>query len=102
MKDLHRLTLAAAAELVRNRTLSPVDLTAACLERIAALNPTVNAFITVLADEAHAAALERKKKSERAITAASCTAYPLPSKTCMTPQVFVPLPRLSTFKTAFP
>lgn len=62
MKDLHRLTLAAAAELVRNRTLSPVDLTAACLERIAAFNPRVNAFITVLADEAHAAALEAEKE----------------------------------------
>jgi aspartyl-tRNA(Asn)/glutamyl-tRNA(Gln) amidotransferase subunit A len=41
------LTLAAAAEQIRTRQLSPLELTRACLARIERLNPTLNAFITV-------------------------------------------------------
>ena len=44
--------LCRAAELVQSRELSSVQLTAACLDRIAARNDTVRAFITVMADEA--------------------------------------------------
>jgi aspartyl-tRNA(Asn)/glutamyl-tRNA(Gln) amidotransferase subunit A len=39
-------------ERIRNQTVSPVDLVEACLARIAALNPTLNAFITVVAEDA--------------------------------------------------
>ena len=38
------------------KELSPVELTQAALERISALNPRLNAFITVLEDHARAAA----------------------------------------------
>ena len=41
---------------IHERTVSPVDVVEACLERIERLNPTLNAFITVLADAAHAQA----------------------------------------------
>ena len=41
---------------IRNRALSPVALVDACLARIEALNPRLNAFITVMADAARAAA----------------------------------------------
>jgi len=41
---------------IHERTVSPVDVVEACLERIERLNPTLNAFITVLADDAHAQA----------------------------------------------
>jgi aspartyl-tRNA(Asn)/glutamyl-tRNA(Gln) amidotransferase subunit A len=48
--------LATAARLIQRRELSPVDLTQACLDRIAARNDELHAFITVLADQAIAAA----------------------------------------------
>ena len=49
-------SLQVAARLVRARQLSPVELTRACLERIQARNDELHAFITVLTDEALAAA----------------------------------------------
>jgi aspartyl-tRNA(Asn)/glutamyl-tRNA(Gln) amidotransferase subunit A len=39
-----------AAELLRKRELSPVELTKNCLAQIEKLNPTLNAFITVTAE----------------------------------------------------
>lgn len=54
--DLTFLTLAEAADLVRRRKVSPVDLTQACLKRIELLNPKLNAFITVTAEQAMAQA----------------------------------------------
>jgi aspartyl-tRNA(Asn)/glutamyl-tRNA(Gln) amidotransferase subunit A len=42
---LTALTLREASELVRQRKVSPVELTQACLARIDQLNPTLNAFI---------------------------------------------------------
>src|SRR5689334_12976187 len=50
--ELTALTLHEASELVRKKSVSPVELTRACLERIAQLNPALNAFITVTADSA--------------------------------------------------
>lgn len=48
--DLVYLALSEAADLVRRRTVSPVELTLAALERIERLNPVLNAFITVTAE----------------------------------------------------
>jgi aspartyl-tRNA(Asn)/glutamyl-tRNA(Gln) amidotransferase subunit A len=49
---------------IREQTVSPVDVVDACLKRIERLNPTLNAFITVIADaardQARAAASEIK------------------------------------------
>ncbi len=56
MTDLHWLTISEAAALIERRELSSVELTEACLARIEALEPRLNAFITVLADEARAEA----------------------------------------------
>jgi len=50
--DLTTLSLVDAAELLRGRKVSPVELTNACLARIERLNPVLNAFITVTADQA--------------------------------------------------
>jgi len=50
------LSLTEAAELVRRRRVSPVELTRACLERIEKVNPGLNAFITVTAESALASA----------------------------------------------
>jgi len=46
------LSLLATADLVRAKKLSPVELTQACLKRIEQLNPKLNAFITVTAEQA--------------------------------------------------
>ena len=54
--DLAQLTLVEAATLIQARRLSPVELTDALLDRIAALNPVLDAFLTVTADRARATA----------------------------------------------
>jgi aspartyl-tRNA(Asn)/glutamyl-tRNA(Gln) amidotransferase subunit A len=51
-QDLPFLTIAEASRRIASRTLSPVTLTQAFLERIAALEPQLHAFITVTADQA--------------------------------------------------
>ena len=48
--ELWRLSLADASEMVRNKKVSPVELTRACLARIEQLNAKFNAFITVTAE----------------------------------------------------
>lgn len=53
---LHYLTIAEAGELIRNGSLSPVELTRAFLERIDALDDTLQCYITVLREEAMAEA----------------------------------------------
>jgi aspartyl-tRNA(Asn)/glutamyl-tRNA(Gln) amidotransferase subunit A len=50
--DLVGLSLSAAGDLLRARKVSPVELANACLARIQRLNPVLNAFITVTADQA--------------------------------------------------
>jgi aspartyl-tRNA(Asn)/glutamyl-tRNA(Gln) amidotransferase subunit A len=50
--DLANLTIADAARRLSKKQLSPVELTEALLARIARLNPSVGAFITVTADQA--------------------------------------------------
>jgi aspartyl-tRNA(Asn)/glutamyl-tRNA(Gln) amidotransferase subunit A len=50
------LSLCDASQLIRQKKISPVELTQACLARIEALNPTLNAFITITAESALAAA----------------------------------------------
>lgn len=59
---LYYLTIAEAGELLRNRSLSPVELTRAFLDRIDALDDTLQCYITVLHDDAMAAA--RQAESE--------------------------------------
>jgi aspartyl-tRNA(Asn)/glutamyl-tRNA(Gln) amidotransferase subunit A len=54
--DLHFLTIAEAARRIAARTLSPVEYTEHLLARVAALDPQLNAFITVTGDLARAQA----------------------------------------------
>jgi aspartyl-tRNA(Asn)/glutamyl-tRNA(Gln) amidotransferase subunit A len=49
-------SIGETSELLRKRELSPVELTKNCLERIEKLNPVLNAFITVTAEQALAQA----------------------------------------------
>ena len=54
--DLTELSIEEAGRRIAARTLSPVDLTGAYLDRIEALNPRINAYITILAEQALAQA----------------------------------------------
>ena len=55
-EDLSRLSLAEASVRIRSRTITPTQLTVACLARIRTYNPKLNAFITVLREQALAQA----------------------------------------------
>ena len=59
------LTLTEAAEQIRTRRISPLELTRECLSRIERLNPLLNAFITVTGD----LALEEARQAEAEVTA---------------------------------
>ena len=61
------LTIAEAVPHVRAKRLSPLELTRAYLDRIDSLNPRINAFITILHDEAlaRAGAMEKEIRDGR-------------------------------------
>ncbi len=59
------LSIRQTAELIRKRQLSPVELTRHCLEKIAQLNPVLNAFITVTAESALAEARTAEAEIQR-------------------------------------
>lgn len=54
--DLAFLSIDEVARLIRTKAISPVELLEHVLARVERLNPKINAFITVLADEARRAA----------------------------------------------
>src|SRR6516164_5933258 len=65
MTDLAFMTMAEASRLIRARKLSPVELTAALLARIAALDGVYHAYIAVTAESA----LAQAKAAEAEIAA---------------------------------
>src|ERR1041385_1301364 len=62
---MNELSIAEASELLRRKEISPVELAMSCLARIEQLNPTINAFITVM----HDTALDRARIAEDEIRA---------------------------------
>lgn len=60
-EDLAYLSVAELAPLLRAKKLSPVELTRIYLERIARINPRLNAYLTVLEEEA----LREARQAER-------------------------------------
>ena len=71
--DLAWTPATTLADMIRKKKISPVEVVAATLTRIGKLNPRLNAYVTVLADEAAA----RAKAAERALTRRSATLGPL-------------------------
>lgn len=63
--DATGMTLQQAAAALRNASVSPLELTRACLERIEAENPRLNAFITVTAEQALAKARQLENELAR-------------------------------------
>src|SRR5881394_1805039 len=65
--QIHDITLAEAAERLKKKELSSVELTEACLQRIEATEPKIQAFITQtpeLARETAQAVDQRRAKGE--------------------------------------
>ena len=56
MSELHYTTIAGLADQIRQKALSPVELTDALLTRIATYQPQLSAFITLTAEHARAQA----------------------------------------------
>ena len=63
--DLTKLSIEEASRRIAAGDLSPVDLTQAYLDRIESVDPKLNSFITVLADEALADARRRADELAR-------------------------------------
>jgi aspartyl-tRNA(Asn)/glutamyl-tRNA(Gln) amidotransferase subunit A len=59
------LSISEAAELLRQKKVSAVDLATACLDRIERLNPVLNAFITVTHEGAMAQARAAEDEIQR-------------------------------------
>jgi amidase len=62
MNDLATQSLSSLAALIRSREVSPVEVLEAHLHRIADLNPTLNAIVTLAAD-----AMEKARDAEAAL-----------------------------------
>ncbi|WP_327583138.1 amidase [Nonomuraea sp. NBC_00507] len=56
MSELHYLSATELAHLIRTRHVSAVEVVQACLDRIEEVNPRVNAIVTLVAEQALAAA----------------------------------------------
>jgi aspartyl-tRNA(Asn)/glutamyl-tRNA(Gln) amidotransferase subunit A len=65
--DLSRLSLAEASARIRNGSVAPSQLLAACLDRIGVYNPKLNAYITVTREAAleQARQLDAEQKAGR-------------------------------------
>ncbi len=63
--DIARLTLLDASALLHSKAVSPVELTQTCIARIERLNPALNAFITVTAEQALQQAQQAEAEIQR-------------------------------------
>lgn len=62
---LEELTIAETSRRVRKKEISPVELTRLYLERIEALNPSLNAYLTLMKDRALATAKTAEREIRR-------------------------------------
>lgn len=56
MHDIAMMTIEEVSDKIKNKEVSPLDLTKACLSRIDALNPTLNAYVYTAHEQAVASA----------------------------------------------
>ena len=80
MMDLHFSPAHVLAEAIRNREVSPVELMEATLRRIEQLNPTLNAFVVLRAEEARAEARHLGERLARGETPGPLAGLPLAVK----------------------
>ena len=62
---IEAIPISELSRQVRRREISPVELTRACLKRIEELNPSLNAFITVMGESALAEARQTEEEIAR-------------------------------------
>jgi aspartyl-tRNA(Asn)/glutamyl-tRNA(Gln) amidotransferase subunit A len=77
------MTIAEAAGALRTRRISSVELTKRCLDRIAKLNPSLNAFITVTGDSALQRALELDRELAQGVDRGPLHGIPIAHKDLM-------------------
>ena len=79
--ELAQLPVHALVDKLKSRSVSPVDLIATCLDRIAKLDPKLHAFVEVYEWEARLAAEAADKAIRRVTPSGPCTAFQLRSRT---------------------
>ena len=77
------MTIAETGQALRSRRISSVELTRECLDRIAKLNPALNAFITVTGDSALAHAEELDRELARGVDRGPLHGIPIAHKDLM-------------------
>jgi aspartyl-tRNA(Asn)/glutamyl-tRNA(Gln) amidotransferase subunit A len=77
----HELSLTAAADAIRTRRLSPVELVDSALDRIEQVEPHLGAYVTVTAEQARRAAREAEHEAVRGRYRGPCTASRWDSRT---------------------
>lgn len=77
MTDLHTLGVAAIADLVHRREVSPVAIVDACLARIDALEPSLQAWVSVYHQPARAAAQRCEQALQRGETVGPLAGVPV-------------------------
>jgi Amidase len=90
--QIQSLSIAELAPRIKSRAVSPVELTRLFLQRIERANPILNAYVTVTADEALAAARRAGMSWLKAVIADRFTAFRFPSKTTSRPKACAPPP----------
>lgn len=79
-QELFYLSIDDVAELLRTRKVSPVDLLESVLGRVEQINPKLNAFITVAADEARRDARQAQKEIQQKRYRGYLHGVPIPIK----------------------
>jgi Asp-tRNA(Asn)/Glu-tRNA(Gln) amidotransferase A subunit family amidase len=83
MRSLHYATIAEITESIQAKTLSPVEIVATHLDRIAALQPKLNAFVHVDADAARAQAQRAEDALRQGRPTGPLLGVPVTLKSCI-------------------
>jgi Asp-tRNA(Asn)/Glu-tRNA(Gln) amidotransferase A subunit family amidase len=83
MKSLHYASIAEIVESVRTKQLSPVDIVAAHLDRIEALQPKLNAFVHVDVEAARAQARRAEDAVRQGRVLGPLLGVPVTVKSCI-------------------
>ncbi len=83
MKPLHYASIADVSESIRSKKLSPVEIVAAHLERIAAVQPKLNSFVHLDAEAARAQARRAEDAVQRGSALGPLLGVPVTLKSCI-------------------
>src|SRR5215475_3124085 len=83
MPSLHYASISDAVSLLRAKQISPLELVESELSRIAALQPTLNAFVHLDADGARSAAESASKQITQSNSLGPLHGIPLTVKSCL-------------------